>query len=430
MSEKTDIILKAIKPARSSVDAGTLTYPNLRSVMKQFGFLSFVKRGSEVIASKRQIPSVSLIKHDFYVAYLLNASYRLQRADTAVEKIFWTQQFSASSIRLFGKPDSREVSSLASDELMFFQQISEVLVVHKSFAEPLLVAYRQLAQRAKIQESLEERFAQTFHAIQDYYFQKYNELFHCFDAYDSVGQLEPNDIYKAFSEALTILQRDHSDWRGWKVVMPDSGGLSVSVRSKKINVGRYRIPVSSQEVRGIFAHEVLVHAQRAVNASTLASEFQTGLEGYLTAEEGLGVLVESAINGKVAYKVKDRYVDVSLALGSYRKKGYSRDELFLVCYTRTVLRSIVDGSMASLDDIEQGTWEHINRIFRGTLGNRYVGVFTKDIAYYEGLIKMAKYISKHRKRYAMHELMDYLLQAKFDPTNKSHTAAVKALTKT
>ena len=64
---------------------------------------------------------------------------------------------------------------------------------------------------------------------------------------------------------------------------------------------------------------------------------------------------------------------------------------------------------------------HINRIYRGSEGDDIVGVFTKDIAYLDGLIKIMQYIlDRINKGDNINDIMDYLLSGKFDPTNQVH----------
>src|SRR5690348_292869 len=102
MGQKTDVIIDAISPSPDSIRAQRLQYDNLRDALDQFGFLPALKKSGEVLWGKRKVPSLETVQHDFFVAYLLNASYRLQHSRTAIERFFWTQQFSASSIQLFG----------------------------------------------------------------------------------------------------------------------------------------------------------------------------------------------------------------------------------------------------------------------------------------------------------------------------------------
>lgn len=426
MGQKTDVIIDAISPTPTSVSAGSLRYEGLREALARFGFLSALKKSGEVLQGRRKIPSLETIRQDFHVAYLLNASYRLQRSHTPIERFFWSQQFSASSMSLFGRPANKVIASLAAEELELFERIIGSIKGQNDFAEPLLAAYRRLARSGVVGAGADRQFRDVLTAVRAYYYEQYGELFAIFDIYENRGMLHPDELFESFSRALELLKKRDPSWERWQIVMTNNGNLSVSTRYRRICIGRHRVPVPVHEIRGLFAHEVLVHAARAVNGEKHSKELRRGLDDYLTSEEGLGVLVESAVNQSLAYKVKDRYLDIALALGSYRRRAYAREELFAIAYIRAVLRSLVDDSLANLDDIEKGCWQHVNRIYRGTLGNKYVGVFTKDIAYYEGFVKMSRYMSGRFKKQPVPAVMEYVLQGKFDPTNKKHKAFLKA----
>jgi hypothetical protein len=154
-----------------------------------------------------------------------------------------------------------------------------------------------------------------------------------------------------------------------------------------------------------------------------------GLPDYLEAEEGLGVLAEAALGDGIPSKIKDRYLDIALAMGNYRRRAVNREQLFNVCYVRAVLRSLDRGFDLDLDDLENQVWQHVNRIYRGSLGDKYVAVFTKDIAYYQGFIKMAKYLKVEAKQGRLTSSLDLALSAKFDPTSANDVRYVKSLTK-
>lgn len=430
MGQKTDVIIEAITPVPSSASAQKLHYRNFRAALHEAGFLASLKKSGEVLIGKRDMPSVDTVRHDFYAAYLLNASYRLQHSRSSLEKLFWSQQFSMTSIRLFGRPQLKILAPLASEERAYFEWVRRRIGTHQDFATPLIESYAKLAGRAKATSSAEHKYQKTLTAIRDYYFHEYHDLFACFDVYDPSARLTTDQLYDSFSCALSLLQQRDTAWQKWRVVKTKNGNLSVSTRFRRICIGERRVPVPASQVRGLFAHEVLVHALRAVNGQKVSKELRYGFDDYLVAEEGLGVLVESAINGEVAPKAKDRYIDVALALGSHRQKALSRNQLFEIAYVRAVLRSVSAGSTEeSLDDIEKATWQHVNRIYRGTRGDKYIGVFTKDIAYYEGLVRMARYIDRRRKKSSISTAMTYVLVGKFDPTNAAHRKQIRILTK-
>ncbi len=425
----TGLVLEAIEPSRQSVDAAELRYPHLRAALKAYTPLSYAKRGGRLLRHPfKKFPKPRRVKEELTTAYLLTASYRLQKSFTPVDKLFWSQQFTLASVGLFGRPDPAQVRRLAAAELKAFESIAAELDNNYEFANILLDAYRRLAGRTSPGRTLEQRFGDVLGEVRLYFEQEYQPVLEVFDDISDGAELAPNEVRRYFRRGLKRLAEQNARWRDWRVVSSQTAGLSVEAADKQIVVGRYRAPIKSSEIRGLFAHEVLVHAGRAVEGGKLSKRLAEGLDGYLTAEEGLGVLVEAAINRAVPYKIKDRYLDIALAMGNYHRRSVKREQLFNIYYVRAVLRSLADGQDLQLDDLENETWQHVNRIYRGSLGDRYVAVFTKDIAYFEGFNKMARYFKDHLKRGNFTSAMDYAMSGKFDPTHDLHRRAVKSLT--
>jgi hypothetical protein len=350
----------------------------------------------------------------------------LQKSLTPPEKLFWSTQFTQASIRLFGRPLNKEIRSVAAAELQHFEDIATLVDSKNDFAKPLLDAYAKLAQHGTADASLEKRFQETLGELKQLFETEYGEVLAVFDSYDS--PLTPKQIVSSFSKALKLLARRDDAWGKWSVHLTDAASLAVNVHKRLILVGSGRAPVPVRDIRGLFAHEVLIHAQRSLNGAQYSRSLAQGLPDYLDAEEGFGVLVESALNGGVPFKVKDRYIDIALALGDYRRRALNREELYVICYVRTVLRCLSTGQEMDLALLEDTTWEHVNRIYRGSLGNRYIGVFTKDVAYYKGFVKMARYFDVARKKSRLESAVRYALKGKFDPTNSTHKQVLKNFT--
>lgn len=424
----THVILDAITPAHDSIDAESLTYPNLRSVLKSQNLPSFLKRSGGELLRKRLKFDRAAAQEDLSSTYLLNAAYRLQKARTMPEKLFWSTQFTTSSLALFGRPLSREVSSIAANEMAYFTRTVQEHDIDPDFATPVLDAYRSLmSERAKPRPRLEARYAMVLQKLHDFFTSEYEDCFKCFNTFEPDVLLTPQDLSICFESALSALKSRDAAWEGWKVIHNKGAKLAVNVHRKRIIVGNRRAPMTIAEARGLLAHEILVHAQRAVQGEKYSPDLTIGLPDYLAAEEGLGVLVESAINGSVPLKVKDRYIDVALALGAWRRRPLLRNEMYVFCYTRAVLRTIGNNEAVDLDQLEKVTWEHVNRIYRGGLGNKYLAVFTKDVAYYQGFIKMANYLQKAAKRGRLTDSLAYVYSGKFDPTNRNHQQVVDNL---
>lgn len=420
------VILGAVRPNQNSVDADVLSYPYLRGAAESYNLPLFLVHNVPELLQNHAPLDVARWREEFRAAYLMTAMHRLQKAWTPTSKLFWSSQITASSAKLYGRPLKGEVSKIAHDDLRFFEKLSYEFPSHANFFEPVLDAYRSLVtQRIEIHPSIEVKYSQLLKDVRELIVQSEEQVFAVFDTLTAGDMLPPRLVAAKFSEALDVLKLNDANWKPWNVVMNNSAKLCVNTKKCQIIVGKKRVPVTVAEIRGLFAHEILVHAGRKVRGRVHSKELANGLPGLTIAEEGLGVLMESAVNGHVSRKVKDRYVDIALAMGSGRRRPLTRAELFTFCYSRAVLRMIAFEEVVSLDTIEQAVWEHVNRIYRGSLGNHYVGVFTRDIAYYKGFIKMAKYLERKRLAGKLEAGLRYVMQGKFDPTIKYHRQQVK-----
>lgn len=422
----THVILGAITPAYDAADAETLRYPYLRAALKAQNLPGFIVRQGNELWEKRSQFSPSAMQEDWRSTYLLSVAYRLQRSWSLPEKVFWSSQFTTTSVKLFGRPLSREVSSIATHEVEYFTDLTKHFDIDEAFAEKVIGAYRSLvSSRATPLRPLEERYNLLLDEIRHKLQQKYADCLEVFEPYAPNFPLRPREVATIFRSALRELKTADSSWNNWEVVTDRSAKLSVNVIKEQITVGSKRAPLMASEAKGLFVHEVLVHAKRALNGGRHCHELTIGLPDYLAAEEGLGVLFESAIHGSVPSKVKDRYIDIALALGSWNRRPLHRNELYSFCYARAVLRSVATGEYLDLEELDKTMWEHVNRIYRGSLGNKYIAVFTKDVTYYKGFIKMANYLQKSAKRGQLTQGLEYVFYGKFDPTNKSHRQFVR-----
>lgn len=422
----THVILKTIAPAQKFASSDQLVYPNLVSSREYFQYPSLLLENAGQILKSWKRYKNSEVHEEFQVATLMMAAHRLQQAWLPHTKLFWSAQLTTRSIALFGRPMGREVSRLAAKELQLFERVAAQHPGKEAFFEPLIKSYESLIKkRALSAKSVEDRYQSVLTQVGEYFLVEYADVFACFDRYAADASVSPIELVKPFRAALERLALRDADWSQWQVVNDDSAKLCVEVPRKRIVIGRHRAPLAIEQLRGLFAHEVLIHAQRALQGEKHSKKLGQGLPGYLTAEEGLGVLVESAINGHVSRKVKDRYVDIALALGDTMRRPLTRQELFEVCYVREVTRSLATGQDTSLDRIEREVWEHVNRIYRGSLGNKYIAVFTKDVAYYKGFVRMARYIKREMAEKSMDEIFALILRGKFDPSIAEHVREVE-----
>lgn len=357
---------------------------------------------------------------------LIETAAALQRAQTIAMQHTLSAQFTNASINLFGAPDATAATYLLEQLLTELCVLQTNYNVNAQALDNLLQTYDEILRHsnAPYEYALpfdESQADQAAKAFGDFLHQQYPFSLSVFEG-NPHQLVDAAGIVELFECALSQLQerRDES-WKQWRVLVADDSCLSVNPLTKRLVIGSRRARAELGELKGLFGHEVLVHALRANNGQHLSHEFQQGLPGYIDAEEGFACFVEHALSGKPPAKMYDRYLDVALALGTIDGSPRGRHELYELVYTRGMVRAQAAGRVEHPSIIRQESWAHVNRIFRGTLGNDVVGVFTKDIAYYQGYQKMAAFIIA--ELYAgewPEELWQLLTMGKYDPTDMLH----------
>ncbi|MGH7197097.1 MAG: tyrosine/phenylalanine carboxypeptidase domain-containing protein [Candidatus Saccharimonadales bacterium] len=414
-------LLQAISPDPSRADEDKLVYLELEQAAKRQK--PFTQALISISIPQKECLEQQVAAHKLAEYELINTANALQRAQSVQLQRALSHRFTQASIKLFGEPDSEEVEYVLRRIIGELDGFRTNPVVDPELLEKLIAAYRNiLAVSQSTSDSVfNEREADLVaEVLGDYLRVEYADALAVFDG-DRLQQLTPQQVATKLRQALNILKSQDDSWSEWQVMLTRGMNLAVNAATKRIIVGRQRANLELGELKGLFGHEILVHAKRAQSGESLGKAFAYGLPGYVHAEEGLGCFVEHALTGAPPAKMYDRYLDVALALGAYDGAQRTRRELYKLARARTVVRMQAAGRNFDQQDIECQTWAHVNRIFRGTLGNDIVGVFTKDIAYYEGYQKIAAYfIQEVRSGKTVAEIWREQTCGKFDPTNTSH----------
>ncbi len=402
--------LHVIRPPLDVPDVATFQYPDLEKAV----YDNFPEQyeSADDIFSRYDPEDEEAVDLQLSDEYLLICALKLQQASSDHERQAWSIRYTLASIQSFGQPQPAEVARLAKQELKYFSAAAKNSQYDSTKVRKLLDYYQQLSIAPTNVESY-SGWQSTLDLVGEYLMTEFSDAWLVFGGDDDMV-LEFSDIKQRFESALATI-----GWTGWSVADNATAHMSVSPAGKTVFIGRHIPPLALRRVRALFAHEVLTHAQRAVNGAKISDSLATGLSGYLTSEEGLAVVLEAAIEGKMPHRVVDRYVDIALALGSSSKPGITRFDMFELCITRMMLRLGSDSERADRSIMHSIAWQHVNRIYRGSLGNEFVGVFTRDIAYYQGFLSMIGYLQDH-KHNGFTEALSFALSGKFDPTNDSH----------
>ena len=428
---KKVLVLNAIKPTPESARSERLEYAGLTKAaatyavdegLRQEIFWNTTDDSLEERQAAQQLA----------MQYMLMGSARLNNEAVRPEsKQLWSDRYTQATSEIYGSPET----AIAKDILA--RQVNDLAARAYQYGvdAPLLNHLIESAQYNGVElgegEEVEAPFLEQAEGFSDILQDRFGRVFDALELDTAPKRIEMEDLAQRFEKALLVLADQHdSAWADWSVLrVEDKDQLSADGSKKIISVGMKRASVSPEQAKGLFGHEVLVHAQRAVNGAKLSKELGSGLSGYLDAEEGLGVFFEYAITGQVPDKVVDRYADIALALGEIDGQPRTRSELLDFAMTRAYVRNEMEDAdlRKSDEDIKKEVYAHINRIYRGSLGDEYVGVFTKDISYYAGFQQIGEYISTQAEAgVSLDVIFDYLMSGKFDPTNEQHVARLAA----
>lgn len=154
--------------------------------------------------------------------------------------------------------------------------------------------------------------------------------------------------------------------------------VAINLKNKEIKIV-LPIKITKDEMLGILAHEVDTHLLRQYNYERQAwfgKKKKYGFKDYLRTEEGLAIINEMISgNNYLAYKSAMNYLAVDIAL----KKDFV---------------AVFNFFYQIWQDSERAwTWTFKKK--RGLTATNKKGAYTKDIVYFEGFIKVLKYLRKN-----------------------------------
>lgn len=418
------LILDPIKPDPTAVDAERLSYPKLLPAVtkhRPFEYERINKLWDVEDALDEEQAARQLANQ-----YLLMTAQRLQEVGSEEPQQLLSERFTQQSIELFGAPNAAVAQDLVIGTLISLEGLQVDESVDSELLSFLINTLSAKVANPEQKSGAELDYKPVAEVLNQQLSRRFGAALEQFDA-DERATFSPQDIVGIFTQSVAKLAENEPAWGRWKIKPVDGATLSVSAGDEVVKVGRERARASRTELKGLFGHEVLVHGLKGLNARKAGdSRLASGLPGYLEAEEGMGVLIEYAITGIVPQKNIDRYIDIAFALGTVGEPT-PRQELFEIVMARNIVRQQAEGGRPDYEALAAKTWEHVNRIYRGSRGDGHIGVFTKDISYFEGFHAMAQYVqSAIENGTDPSDLFDYLMQGKFDPTNQLHSRYVAA----
>jgi len=415
--------------ASNVVGAERLTYPSLEAVAQDARQIECDLLDEFWAAVPGSLEEEKLARYAA-VGYLVLTAYQLRNVAPASQPLI-SKRFTQSSVELYGAPKPDDVGKLMLGQYGNFRQYVDNPTVDQTRLQDVL---------ATLDEALGGIIATVEADVNDYHEvaeqmktalnERYGDVLELFDSFEQdATELDLESVRSLFQEGISRLAASDPDWQEWTVEITNGEGMSTISKGKKVKIGN-RGNYRPERLKALFTHEVLVHGLRSVNGYKTGDAFLgKGLPGNLDAEEGVGIFMEYAITGVVPNKIVDRYIDISLALGQTRLPALNRTQLHDFHANRQIVRAQATGRTPDIAGIERTAWNHADRVYRGSLGNEIIGVNTKDIAYYQGFLKIANYLEAEITDGGKTpgDVFVYIMSGCVDPTDIRHQAYLRLL---
>lgn len=389
------LVLKPITPSRESERAKRLRYDDLEPLVDKYRPFEY-RRLNKVFEAEAGGLKEADEARKLAMLYLLMGSVALQKAENKESVELWSDRYTASSGEIYGLPEPEIAQELNAEQVAGLE--------------------------------FGEKFKEASEKLGEYLEEKYGDVFRALDLDNAPDEIDPEQAADRFEAGIKMLTENFdAAWGEWNIKRDATKDLlSVEQQTKTLKIGMNRANMTPGELKKLFAHEVLIHMQRSINGAKKSESLRTGLAGYLDAEEGLGVFTEYALSGELKDIVIDRYVDIAWALGEVDGVKHTRAEMLERVTDRATERLRRRHGHKDPEDLEKEVYAHVNRIYRGSRGDKTIGVFTKDIAYYKGFLDIGRYIEgRLDSGDDIGVIFEYLTQGKFDPTNPAHVAYVE-----
>jgi len=361
--------------------------------------------------------------------YLLKTAHNAMNAPSESLQTHWLDRYTQASIEIFGTPLKKRANQLLNEHIQQFEALKNIEQVDQVLLDEYLnwlKSKRSSDTRASCEEHETESLKPLLDNISEFLHSRYSAALDVFTNENIEERMTVAQAREKIETALTKLNDIEPGFSSWKVkIISNKDVISVDPETKTLQLGKNRAPMTKSELKGLFCHELLVHALRSINGAKIDENLAFGLPDYLDTEEGLGTLFEYAITKQMPEKNADRYIDIAIALGTLGETMVPRPELMQYVVMRETLRSQTDLNYTQ-SEAETKARAHVNRIYRGTPGTEdAIGVFTKDIVYQDGFDAICSYmLDRLDAGDTIDEIIDFVMIGKFNPTSEKEVAYV------
>jgi len=338
------------------------------------------------IGAYRQFISNYIRKTDF-----VELAYKVKAAETDEEKATAKLNYMKLNVELYGEPDQIAYRSLVNESIAVIQSKELSNAGQKIRQELFELIDTDLTGGA-------ERFrpaAETIAWINDIANSEdslYGNLLAHVPEQDTFTAVEIKAVFEAVITQefdLTLASQDTDSGKLWSVVVENAQSINVKAAEKKIVIPTGR-EVDKEAMTGLVAHEIGVHFLRSVMGEQADLDpLKRGLNDYYDTEEGLGVVMEQAVNGTYKEAGTGHYITAGLAY--FDGKDF-RD----IFETKWRLGLLVDTEGSPSEDdivkVKNSAYRSTMRIMRGTDKLPWF----KDLSYYNGAAEVWKHLEAIR----------------------------------
>ncbi len=206
-------------------------------------------------------------------------------------------------------------------------------------------------------------------------------------------EFDPYELQKIFTDIIEEeFNNDSKGYagaaEGWTVSVEKATSVNVKSSEKRIVIPDNGMMRSRKKVENLVVHEIGVHMLRSITGGeTDMLPLRSGLSDYYDAEEGLGVVMEQALNGKFAERGVDHYITAGLA--HFDNKDFR--DVFEVKWRLSLLDSVKDGGEINDEQMEKAKKTAFTQTLRSFRGTNDMPLF-KDLSYYNGSVEVWRYL--------------------------------------
>lgn len=316
---------------------------------------------------------------------LMRAMYDVKTAETDELRDTARKEFMELNIELYGAPDRDTYISLLSEKV--------ATIAEKDLpdnAQVLLGELRGLIPAEYIQKNEVTRFKPSDETIE--WMRLAAETLYG-SMLSHVPEKEVFDVYEVRDIFAAILKEEFGETASeWRVDVEEAKSINVKSPENRVVIPEDRGELTRDDVRKLVVHEIGVHVLRSITGEQAnIGPFRTGLSEYYDAEEGLGKVMEQALDGEFVEAGVDHYITAGAIY--FDSKDFR--DVYEMNWRIEALRKLETGDELTDDAVDRAketAYSGVMRILRGTDELPWF----KDLAYYNGTAETWRFLEAIR----------------------------------